>query len=78
MDLWVLWVRFRKLKSKIKNPAINRFAGFFVDRPGFEPGQTAPKTVVLPLHHRSISVSGGKDIQNIFSNNIFLKNDIIF
>ena len=27
---------------------------FFVARPGFEPRQTAPKTVVLPLHHQAI------------------------
>ncbi len=25
-----------------------------VDLPGFEPRKTAPKTVVLPLHHRSV------------------------
>lgn len=30
--------------------------GFFisVDSQGFEPRQTVPKTVVLPLHHESI------------------------
>ena len=27
---------------------------FFVVLPGFEPGQTEPKPVVLPLHHRTI------------------------
>ena len=27
---------------------------FYVDLPGFEPRQTEPKSVVLPLHHRSI------------------------
>lgn len=26
----------------------------YVDLPGFEPRQTEPKSVVLPLHHRSI------------------------
>ena len=31
------------------------FVGCLVVRPGFEPGQTEPKTVVLPLHHRTIS-----------------------
>ena len=30
-----------------------------VELPGFEPGQTEPKSVVLPLHHSS--VPGGKD-----------------
>ena len=29
-------------------------ADFFVVLPGFEPGQTEPKPVVLPLHHRTI------------------------
>lgn len=37
-----------------KNPAVS--AGFFVVQPGFEPGQTVPKTVVLPLHHRTSRV----------------------
>ncbi len=25
-----------------------------VDLPGFEPGQTDPESVVLPLHHKSV------------------------
>ena len=29
--------------------------GFFVGLLGLEPRKTAPKTVVLPLHHRPIS-----------------------
>ena len=28
----------------------------FVVLPGFEPGQTEPKPVVLPLHHRTILI----------------------
>lgn len=38
----------------------NRIAGLvtiricFVARPGFEPRQTVPKTVVLPLYYRAI------------------------
>lgn len=32
----------------------------FVDLPGFEPRQTVPKTVVLPLHNRSISFEAAK------------------
>ena len=28
-----------------------------VGTPGFEPGTTAPKTVVLPLHHAPISTN---------------------
>ena len=31
-------------------------ADFFVVLPGFEPGQTEPKPVVLPLHHRTILI----------------------
>ena len=31
-----------------------------VDLPGFEPRQTVPKTVVLPLHNRSISFETAK------------------
>ena len=30
---------------------------FFVVLPGFEPGQTEPKPVVLPLHHRTIIIA---------------------
>lgn len=30
------------------------FRGFFVGLPGFEPRQTEPKTVVLPLHNNPI------------------------
>ena len=33
-----------------------------VELPGFEPGQTEPKSVVLPLHHSSIPKR--KDISN--------------
>lgn len=33
---------------------------FSVVRPGFEPRQTEPKTVVLPLHHRTNSLAGCK------------------
>ena len=29
---------------------------FVVVLPGFEPGQTEPKPVVLPLHHRTILI----------------------
>ena len=31
-----------------------------VDQPGFEPRQTVPKTVVLPLHHWSLSFEAAK------------------
>ena len=38
-----------------KNPLNQRFKGFFVGLLGLEPRMTAPKTGVLPLHHRPIS-----------------------
>ena len=44
-------------------------SGFIVDLPGFEPRTTDPESVVLPLHHRSmsnLSVCGCKYNQNIF------------
>ena len=37
-----------KLKFEIRNPN--------VARPGFEPRQTVPKTVVLPLYYQAISL----------------------
>ena len=33
---------------------------FFAVVPGFEPGQTEPKPVVLPLHHTTISLMSSK------------------
>lgn len=36
----------------MKTPLALRVA--FVARPGFEPRQTAPKTVVLPLYYQAI------------------------
>lgn len=51
--------------------------GFFVGLPGFEPRQTEPKTVVLPLHNNPI-------LNTIFSNGLqkyryqaFLQNKIL-
>ena len=35
----------------------------FVVSPGFEPGQTEPKPVVLPLHHETILVAFTKAVQ---------------
>lgn len=38
-------------------PATMRLpGGFDVVSPGFEPGQTEPKSVVLPLHHETILI----------------------
>ena len=39
--------------------------------PGFEPGQTEPKPVVLPLHHKTILVGMRKGTQYFFYAQIF-------
>jgi hypothetical protein len=43
--------------------------------PGFEPRQTEPKTVVLPLHHGTITVWGCKCNNHLF---YFQKNTVVF
>ena len=50
-------LKVRKLRKefKIKNKKALNIQGF-VDRLGLEPRLTEPKSVVLPLHHRSIPV----------------------
>ena len=45
----------RSPKSKKVTPR-----GVTVVLPGFEPGQTEPKPVVLPLHHKTLLSSGAK------------------
>ena len=42
------------LKRKISDCLCQTNRRFSVVLPGFEPGQTEPKTVVLPLHHKTI------------------------
>ena len=37
---------------KMRHKKTSRLRGFFVGLLGLEPRKTAPKTVVLPLHHR--------------------------
>ena len=50
-------------KTRCKNtPDSSEVLRYFVEIRGFEPLQTEPKSVVLPLHH--ISIPGAK-IQNI-------------
>ncbi len=39
---------------KVATQFVSKLSGCFVVLPGFEPGQTEPKTVVLPLHHKTI------------------------
>ncbi len=58
---------FQKCPKKRK-PHNNKVTGFFqivVGLLGLEPRKTAPKTVVLPLHHRPILIR--VQIYNIFS-----------
>ena len=50
-----------RLKKKIRN-----CGSFFVARPGFEPRQTEPKSVVLPLYYQAISLSERKNREIIF------------
>ena len=42
-------------KTHKKNPQPKAEDFLYVPRPGLEPGITAPKTGVLPLHHRGIA-----------------------
>jgi hypothetical protein len=70
--------RASSLRSRIKqNPA--RSAGFVVARPGFEPRQTEPKSVVLPLYYRAIrphkpAETGKKECKNKLWQSMFQKN----
>ena len=43
----------KKLYREAKNIINSENEIFIVARPGFEPRQTAPKTVVLPLYYRA-------------------------
>ncbi len=43
-------------KTKTQSIYSQLIAFYFVVLPGFEPGQTGPESVVLPLHHRTIFV----------------------
>ena len=45
---------------EIRKSRQRRLTAQAVEIPGFEPGQTEPKSVVLPLHH--ISIPNCKDI----------------
>ena len=53
---------------------------FFVGLLGLEPRKTAPKTVVLPLHHRPISANAGANLVQIlfYTNNLPQKNKTSF
>ncbi len=63
-------------KENRRNDNNNHFS-CYVDPQGFEPQMTAPKTVVLPLHHRSVLYCGAN--LQLFSElpNYFKKNCII-
>ena len=43
-----------KKTTIMKKDRDNKITVFFVGLPGFEPRQTEPKTVVLPLHNNPI------------------------
>ena len=58
------WCEARGYDDRYLNDKGWRKPPFIVEIPGFEPGQTEPKSVVLPLHHTSIHP--GKD-RTIFS-----------
>ena len=59
-------------KQKSANNWISTiYALTIVDPQGFEPQMTAPKTVVLPLHHRSVLYCGANlelfsELPNLF------------
>ena len=48
----ILWHEYVKLNFGHKKSPVR--GGEFVELLGFEPRQTEPKSVVLPLHHSSI------------------------
>ena len=58
------WCEARGYEIISTNKGVACATPLFVEIPGFEPGQTEPKSVVLPLHHTSIHP--GKD-RTIFS-----------
>ncbi len=48
----LLLLRFRLNKLLLNKKPLKIIERFFVGLLGLEPRKTAPKTVVLPLHHR--------------------------
>jgi len=46
--------RISELRPKRSVSTNSTKGAYFVDLPGFEPRQTESKSVVLPLHHRSL------------------------
>ena len=51
---------------------------FFVARPGFEPRQTEPKSVVLPLYYQAIFISECKNKEIIFDAKFYSQLDQFF
>lgn len=49
-----LQIKTRHLQHKKASLLLSNNEAFYVVLPGFEPGQTGPESVVLPLHHRTI------------------------
>jgi hypothetical protein len=68
--------KFSSLPNE-KGPTLS--CGAFVARPGFEPRQTEPKSVVLPLYYRAIrphkpAETGKKECKNKLWQSMFQKN----
>ena len=59
------------LEMQNKSPGIT--GAFIVVLPGFEPGLTEPKSVVLPLHHRTIRLWECKCTRRLFNFQIIAK-----
>jgi hypothetical protein len=71
--LFFIFIRlgeFVRHASENKKPA-HECAGLVVARPGFEPRQTEPKSVVLPLYYRALSGNIKKGCKNTGSTTMF-------
>ena len=66
----------KALKEHKKGMALkNESHSNWVVRPGFEPRQTVPKTVVLPLHHRTnVPPKGSANVRTFLKNPKYLGN----
>ena len=83
IGVWILLYEDRGVGDVKKKKGWN--PNPFVVLPGFEPGQTEPKPVVLPLHHKTIlsskrcsSQKRCKVTTNFWNHQIFLIKKSIF
>jgi hypothetical protein len=66
-------------RGKITQKSPNSENWGLVDQPGFEPRQTEPKSVVLPLHHWSIRNCGAKlRLSGLFVKSLLKKFSVFF